>query len=125
MSKTIAIMATLDTKGEEVKYLKEQIERGGKKVFIIDMGLRGIPAAIPTDVTREMLAQASGSTMAVFEKKSGGKPSKSWSRALPRCSGIYTTRANSRECWPSAAWTGLCSRRRGCAPCLWGFRNSF
>jgi uncharacterized protein (UPF0261 family) len=73
MSKTIAIMATLDTKGEEVKYLKEQIEHRGKKVFIIDMGLRGIPAAMPTDVTREMLAQASGSTMAVVEKKVRGE----------------------------------------------------
>jgi len=73
MSKTIAIMATLDTKGEEVKYLKEQIERRGKKAFIIDMGLRGVPAAIPTDVTRDMLAEASGSTMAVVEKKIRGE----------------------------------------------------
>ena len=73
MSKTIAIMATLDTKGEEVKYLKEQIERRGKKAFIIDMGLRGVPAAIPTDVTRDMLAEASGSTIAVIEKKVRGE----------------------------------------------------
>jgi uncharacterized protein (UPF0261 family) len=73
MSKTIAIMATLDTKGEEVKYLKERIERRGKKVFIIDMGLRGVPAPIPTDVTRDMLAEASGSTMAVVEKKVRGE----------------------------------------------------
>ena len=73
MSKIIAIMATLDTKGEEVKYLKEQIERRGKKVFIIDMGLRGVPAAIPTDVTRDMLAEASGSTMAVVEKMVRGE----------------------------------------------------
>ena len=73
MSKTIAIMATLDTKGEEVKYLKERIERRGKKVFIIDMGLRGVPAAIPTDVTRDMLAEASGSTMAVVEKMVRGE----------------------------------------------------
>jgi uncharacterized protein (UPF0261 family) len=73
MSKTIAIMATLDTKGEEVKYLKEQIERRGKKVFVIDMGLRGIPAAIPADVTRDMLAEASGSTMAVMEKMVRGE----------------------------------------------------
>lgn len=73
MSKTIAILATLDTKGEEVKYLKEQIERRGKKAFIIDMGLRGVPAGIPTDVTRDMLAEASGSTMAIVEKKVRGE----------------------------------------------------
>jgi len=73
MSKTIAIMATLDTKGEEVKYLKDRIERRGKKVFIIDMGLRGVPAPIPTDVTRDMLAEASGSTMALVEKMVRGE----------------------------------------------------
>jgi len=73
MSKIIAIMATLDTKGEEVMYLKEQIERRGKKVFIIDMGLRGVPAAIPADVTREALAEASGSTMQVVEQKVRGE----------------------------------------------------
>jgi uncharacterized protein (UPF0261 family) len=73
MSKTIAIMATLDTKGEEVKYLKERIERRGKKAFIIDMGLRGVPATIATDVTRDMLAEASGSVMAVVEKKVRGE----------------------------------------------------
>lgn len=73
MNQTIAIMATLDTKGEEVKYLKEQIERRGKKVFIIDMGLRGVPAAIPADVTREELAEASGSSMSVVEKKVRGE----------------------------------------------------
>ena len=54
------------------EYLKEQIERQGKKVFIIDMGLRGVPAAIPADVTRDMLAEASGSTMAVVEKQVRG-----------------------------------------------------
>jgi uncharacterized protein (UPF0261 family) len=73
MNKTIAIMATMDTKGEEVKYLKDQIERRGKNAFIIDMGLRGVPAAIPADVTRDMLAEASGSTMAVIEKKVRGE----------------------------------------------------
>ncbi len=71
--KTIAIMATLDTKGEEVKYLKERIERQGKKVFIIDMGLRGVPTGSSADITRDMLAQASGSTMAVVEKKVRGE----------------------------------------------------
>ena len=73
MLKTIAIMATLDTKGEEVKYLKEQIERRGKKVFVIDMGLRGVPTGIAADISRDTLAEASGSTMAVVEKKGRGE----------------------------------------------------
>jgi uncharacterized protein (UPF0261 family) len=73
MSKTIAIMATLDTKGDEVRYLKEKIEGRGKKVLIIDMGTRGAPLVVGADITRDMLAQASGSTMALVEKKVRGE----------------------------------------------------
>lgn len=73
MAKTIALMATLDTKGEEVKYLKEQIEKKGKKVLIIDMGTRGTPFGPSADVTREKLAEASGFSMAVIEKKGRGE----------------------------------------------------
>ncbi|MBI5968603.1 MAG: Tm-1-like ATP-binding domain-containing protein [Deltaproteobacteria bacterium] len=73
MEKTIALMATLDTKGEEVKYLKEQIEKKGKRVLIIDMGTRGTPFGPPADITREKLAEASGSSMAVIEKKGRGE----------------------------------------------------
>jgi uncharacterized protein (UPF0261 family) len=63
MRKTIAIVATLDTKGDEVKYLKEQIERRGKDVLIIDTGLRGAQTHIKADITRETLAEAAGSTI--------------------------------------------------------------
>ena len=63
MRKTIAIVATLDTKGDEVKYLKEQIERRGKDVLIIDTGLRGAQTRIKADITRETLAEAAGSTI--------------------------------------------------------------
>lgn len=69
MRKIIAIMATLDTKGEEVKYLKEQIEKKGKDVLIIDMGLRGTPISVKADIPREMLAEASGSSMELIQKE--------------------------------------------------------
>jgi len=69
MRKTIAMMATLDTKGEEVKYLKEQFEKRGKDVLIIDTGLRGSPTSVQPDVTREKLAEASGSSMEVVQRE--------------------------------------------------------
>jgi len=69
MSKTIAIMATLDTKGAEVKYLKEQIEKRGMKVLLIDTGIRGVSEEIRADISREELAKASGSSMEVIAKK--------------------------------------------------------
>lgn len=58
MGKTIVIISTLDTKGEETKYLQEQIEKQGCEVLIIDIGTRGA-ASIPADITRgEVLAAA-------------------------------------------------------------------
>ena len=59
MDKSIVILSTLDTKGEETKYLKEQIEMQGCQVLIIDMGTRGT-ASIPADITREEVLAAAG-----------------------------------------------------------------
>lgn len=60
MGKTIAIVSTLDTKGEETRYLKEQIERKGFRALVIDVGTRDAPAGL-ADITRdEVLAAAGG-----------------------------------------------------------------
>jgi uncharacterized protein (UPF0261 family) len=62
MTKTIAIVGTLDTKGEEVRYLKELIERRGYKAIVIDTGvLRAAP--FPAEVTREQVAEAAGTDL--------------------------------------------------------------
>ena len=58
-AKTIIILATLDTKGVEAQYLREQIERQGDKALIIDTGVVGAPAT-RADVTREAVADAGG-----------------------------------------------------------------
>ena len=36
MAKTIVIVGTLDTKGEEIKYVKELIKERGHKTIMID-----------------------------------------------------------------------------------------
>jgi len=62
-SKTIVIIGTLDTKGKEVKYVKDYIENRGHRTLVVDAGVLGEPAFEP-DVSREMVAQAGGSDLA-------------------------------------------------------------
>ena len=56
MAGAIALIATLDTKGPEVKYLKDRIEEKGGAVRIVDTGMRGTPQAVRADVSREEVA---------------------------------------------------------------------
>jgi uncharacterized protein (UPF0261 family) len=59
MPKTVAIVASLDTKEAEVSFVKEEIERLGCQTLIIDVSLLGKSAAAP-DVSREGVLQAAG-----------------------------------------------------------------
>ncbi len=52
MNKKIIILATLDTKGPEAGYLKEQIKEFGNEAIIIDTGVVGKPT-VKADITRE------------------------------------------------------------------------
>jgi uncharacterized protein (UPF0261 family) len=57
--KTIVVLATLDTKGREAHYLREQIEKLGDRALVIDTGVVGAPAT-QADITREQVAAAGG-----------------------------------------------------------------
>ncbi len=72
MDKTIAIVVTMDTKGHEAKYLKEQIERKGKSTLLIDDGMRGTPLAIKPDITQEAVAEAAGSSFQIVKELGRG-----------------------------------------------------
>jgi uncharacterized protein (UPF0261 family) len=61
--KTIVVLATLDTKGVEAQYLREQIEKFGDKTLVVDTGVVGTPAT-RADVTREEVADAGGMSLA-------------------------------------------------------------
>jgi len=61
-AKIIAIVGTLDTKGNEVKYIKEQIEKRGHKTIVIDSGVMGRPL-IKADFSREKVAEAGGKSL--------------------------------------------------------------
>ncbi|MFQ5762891.1 MAG: Tm-1-like ATP-binding domain-containing protein [Candidatus Bathyarchaeia archaeon] len=64
MSKTVAVIATLDTKGWEAKYLKEKLEALGKRVIIIDTGMKTDPLGVKPTVTHDMVAEAAGYSFA-------------------------------------------------------------
>ena len=59
MKKTIAVMASLDTKEIEVSFMKEMIERLGCRALIIDVGMMGQSAMLP-DIRREEVIKAGG-----------------------------------------------------------------
>ena len=57
--KKLVIIATLDTKGEESRYLKELILKRGHQPFIIDIGCGGEPK-LEADITADEVARAAG-----------------------------------------------------------------
>jgi len=57
--KKVAILGTLDTKGEEFAYLREQIELAGVSTLVIDAGVLGQPT-FPPDIGREEVSLAGG-----------------------------------------------------------------
>lgn len=60
--KKIVVLATLDTKGIEARYVKEQIEKMGASALIVDVGVVGQPAT-RADITREEVAEAGGTAL--------------------------------------------------------------
>ena len=59
MTKTVAIVGTLDTKGADFQFLRDEIARRGCGVLVIDVGVVGEPAFEP-DVPRTEVAAAAG-----------------------------------------------------------------
>jgi uncharacterized protein (UPF0261 family) len=58
-AKTIGIVCTLDSKGEQTQFLKQIIEGRGHRVLVIDTGVLGTPP-FAADVPREQVAAAAG-----------------------------------------------------------------
>ena len=62
-SPCVLIIGTLDTKGPEISYLKKRIEEEGVSTVVLDSGILGQPVDIIPDISREIVAKASGSTL--------------------------------------------------------------
>jgi uncharacterized protein (UPF0261 family) len=66
MTKTVAIVGTLDTKGADFQFLRDEIVRRGCGVLVIDVGVVGEPAFEP-DVPRAEVAAAAGADLAALQ----------------------------------------------------------
>jgi uncharacterized protein (UPF0261 family) len=59
MAKRILVVGTLDTKGIEVSFVKDQIEQRGHETTLMDVGILGQPR-FEADITRQEVVRASG-----------------------------------------------------------------
>lgn len=66
----IALVGALDTKGEEYRFLREEVERLGRGAVLIDIGVLGEPAVV-ADISREAVAARAGAT--IEELRSAGE----------------------------------------------------
>jgi len=69
MSKTIALVGALDTKGKEYHFVKELIESAGIRTLVIDFGVMNPPEFEP-DITRQQVCDAASGDL---DKLSSGK----------------------------------------------------
>lgn len=62
MGKTVAIIGTLDTKGDQIGYVKDLIEKKGHSTIVIDVGVLGEPGC-EANVTKHQVAETVGHTI--------------------------------------------------------------
>jgi uncharacterized protein (UPF0261 family) len=80
---TIAILGTMDTKGDEHAFVAELIRQRGHKVLVIDVGTLGEPRLRP-DITRAEVAAAAGVDVAqLAAKQDRGESVTAMSRGAP------------------------------------------
>lgn len=68
MAKTILLIGTLDTKGEEFAFVRDRIEARGIRALVVDVGVLGEPTFAP-DLRAEEVAEAGGSTLSALRER--------------------------------------------------------
>jgi uncharacterized protein (UPF0261 family) len=68
MPTTIAIIGTLDTKGEEFRFLKEEVERRGARALVIHTGIQGEPL-FPPEIGADEVARAAGESLEALRSR--------------------------------------------------------
>src|SRR3954471_15813197 len=80
---TIAVLGTLDTKGEEHGFVAEQIRQRGHEPLLVDLGIAGEPQVWP-DVSRQEVARVAGIDLAaLLSRNDRGEAVAAMSRAAP------------------------------------------
>lgn len=67
MVKTVLVLATLDTKGEECLYLKEQTEKDGVKALIVDLSCKELKSKFSPWISCLEVAEAAGKNLMKFQ----------------------------------------------------------
>lgn len=80
----VVLIATLDTKGVEVAYLRDRLNDLGIDTVVLDSGILGEPVGIVPDVSHEELAGRGGTTLAQL-RRSGSR-----GRAVDRMRDLVT-----------------------------------
>jgi uncharacterized protein (UPF0261 family) len=65
---TIVIVGTLDSKGEEVGFIRNRVIRRGCQAIVIDAGVLGHPQ-VEADITREKIAELGGTTLKSLKQR--------------------------------------------------------
>jgi uncharacterized protein (UPF0261 family) len=68
MTATVAIVGCLDTKGVEVRFLRQLLESSGVEAHVLDAGVLGEPP-FPADTPRETLAKLAGSSLEELRRR--------------------------------------------------------
>jgi uncharacterized protein (UPF0261 family) len=73
ISKTVAVIGTLDTKGDEFAFLRDLIQAGGLRTLMIDVGVLDDPSFAP-DISRAAVAEAANQSLeALVGQRDRGK----------------------------------------------------
>src|ERR1044071_4480368 len=80
---TIAILGTMDTKGDEHAYVADLIRQRGHKILVIDVGTLGDPKLQPNVTREEVAAAANVDLQALVAKQDRGEAVAAMSRGAP------------------------------------------
>src|SRR5437016_2518698 len=80
---TIAILGTMDTKGEEHGFVADRIKQRGHQVLVIDVGALGAPRLNPDITRREVAAAADVDFDALAAKRDRGETVAAMSKGAP------------------------------------------
>jgi uncharacterized protein (UPF0261 family) len=70
--KKVIFIATLDTKGEEAKYIKDVLEKGNLEVLIVDSGILGEATYVKPTISRCEVASLAGEKLSDLQKMDRG-----------------------------------------------------
>src|SRR2546421_1516739 len=81
---TIAILGTMDTKGEEHAFVADRIKQRGHQTLVIDVGALGEPKLKPHITRREVAAAAGADFDAVVARRDRGETVADMSKGAPK-----------------------------------------